>query len=86
MSTAFVRSINSVSAGETSELYRVDLNVDVISLTEGVNGYTIAYEAPWGSDWKLLARDAILYYGRPGNGQGIADPIERVVFADLSYL
>lgn len=84
MSTAFVQSINGVSAGSVAESYRLEINVVVID-SAGLNtGYAIGYEAPWGADWKLLAREAVTAYTAEGNGLGI-EPVTRIVFSDFSY-
>lgn len=84
MSTAFVQNINGVSAGAEPNTYRIDLNVIVIDSAGINNGYTIAYEAPWGADWKLLAKEAVITYTAAGNSLAI-EPVTRIVFSDFSY-
>ena len=80
MSTAFIQGINTVIAGEQANSYRVEVNVIFIHF-DGVNSSaTIAYEAPWGSDWKLLAKQAVLEYTNAG-----IEPATRIVFSDFSY-
>ncbi len=84
MSTAFIQNINSVSTGEAANSYRFELNVIIIDTMGVNNGYTIAYEAPWGADWKLLAKEAVFAYTAAGNALAI-EPVTRIVFSDFSY-
>ena len=84
MARAFIKNIQNVIPTETPDTYMYFIEIAVYG-TDLVTGAVIQFEAPWGADWRNMARSAILAWAADP-ASNVNQSIDGVVFNDLSYV
>ena len=84
MAKAFIKNIQSVLPTEVADSFMYQLEIAVYG--QDINtGAVVQFVAPWGADWRNMAREAIVAWGADP-ASNLPEPITGVVFQDLSYV
>ena len=78
MAKAFVSRVLQVNRATTADQFDVMLEVTLLGGTD--TAVNLTFTAPWGSDWRLMARSAIIGWA----ADNYPDGIDGVVFPDLT--
>jgi hypothetical protein len=78
MAKAFVSRVLQVNKTADTSAFDVMLEVTLLGATDTAVNLTFA--APWGSDWRLMARQAISAWATTNYDE----PVDGVVFPDLT--
>ena len=78
MAKAFVSRVLQVNKSLTEGQY--DLSIEVTLLGEVDTAVNLGFTAPWGADWRMMARQAVIEWAVGNYGE----PIDGVVFPDMT--
>ena len=78
MAKAFVSRVLQVNRSAQENHY--DLSIEVTLLGNTDTGVNLEFTAPWGSDWRMMARQAISEWAVTN----YPDAVDGVVFPDLT--
>lgn len=78
MAKAFVSRVLQVNRAQLENNFDVMLEVTALGTTD--TAVNLTFTAPWGSDWRLMARQAIIAWAQTN----YTDAIDGVVFPDLT--
>lgn len=78
MAKAFVSRVLQVNKAAEDGQFDVMMEVTLLGTVD--TAVNLTFTAPWGSDWRLMARQAIMNWGN----DNYAEPIDGVVFPDLT--
>lgn len=78
MAKAFVSRVLQVNKSAEDSNFDVMLEVTLLGTVD--TAVNLTFTAPWGSDWRLMARQAIINWGN----DNYPEPIDGIVFPDLT--
>lgn len=82
MAKAFISRVQQVNRGANENEFILQIEVSVMgSFDTGVN---LQFTAPWGADWRLMARTAINNWNVDSANGGTGEVIDGVVFPDMT--
>jgi hypothetical protein len=77
---AFVSRVLQINRGAAENEFNVSIEVTIMGVTQDT-GVNLSFTAQWGSDWRMMARQAIIEWNA-NNGTG--DVVDGVVFPDMT--
>ena len=78
MAKAFVSRVLQVNKSAEADQFDVMLEVTLLGTTD--TAVNLTFTAPWGSDWRLMARQAIIDWATTNYSEAVSG----VVFPDLT--
>lgn len=78
MAKAFISRVLQVN--KSAEADQFDVMIEVTLLGSVDTAVNLTFTAPWGSDWRLMARQAIVNWAT----DNYSEPVDGVVFPDLT--